>query len=440
MGGAGKGQQSSLRNRAIAAPLFALKYAPAGSGALGLRQMKLWATGLLVAMAVLFLITRQFEAVHSGIGFIKAFAEAAMVGGLADWFAVTALFRHPLGLPIPHTAIIPRNKDRIGDTMAQFLRTNFLTPVVVARRMQRIDVAGAAGRFLADPDHGGAGRLRDGVSRMLADMLDALDDQRLGIMVKGAIGDKLRELDAAPLIGQALEAAMKEGRHLPLMNAILQKASTILASNEQLIRDMVHERSGRILRWTGLDADVADAIISGLNKLFGDLADDPAHPLRHRVDDALAELAVKLRSDPVMQARVASFKADLIENPAMQNWIAGLWDQGRAALLKAARDPERVMAGRFGEMFRQLGTTLQNDEALKATINRFTRRTAVGAAASYGDSIVKLVSETVRTWDAQMLTDRVEVTVGRDLQYIRINGTLVGGLVGVALHAIDIFL
>jgi uncharacterized membrane-anchored protein YjiN (DUF445 family) len=275
---------------------------------------------------------------------------------------------------------------------------------------------------------------------MLADMLDALDDQRLGIMVKGAIGDKLRELDAAPLIGQALEAAMKEGRHLPLMNAILQKASTILASNEQLIRDMVHERSGRILRWTGLDADVADAIISGLNKLFGDLADDPAHPLRHRVDDALAELAVKLRSDPVMQARVASFKADLIENPAMQNWIAGLWDQGRAALLKAARDPERVMAGRFGEMFRQLGTTLQNDEALKATINRFTRRTAVGAAASYGDSIVKLVSETVRTWDAQMLTDRVEVTVGRDLQYIRINGTLVGGLVGVALHAIDIFL
>jgi uncharacterized membrane-anchored protein YjiN (DUF445 family) len=391
-------------------------------------------------MAALFLITRQFEAVHSGIGFIKAFAEAAMVGGLADWFAVTALFRHPLGLPIPHTAIIPRNKDRIGDTMAQFLRTNFLTPVVVARRMQRIDVAGAAGRFLADPDHGGAGRLRDGVSRMLADMLDALDDQRLGIMVKGAIGDKLRELDAAPLIGQALEAAMKEGRHLPLMNAILQKASTILASNEQLIRDMVHERSGRILRWTGLDADVADAIISGLNKLFGDLADDPAHPLRHRVDDALAELAVKLRSDPAMQERVASFKADLIENPAMQNWIAGLWDQGRAALLKAARDPERVMAGRFGEMFRQLGTTLQNDEALKATINRFTRRTAVGAAASYGDTIVKLVSETVRTWDAQMLTDRVEVTVGRDLQYIRINGTLVGGLVGVALHAIDIFL
>jgi uncharacterized membrane-anchored protein YjiN (DUF445 family) len=402
--------------------------------------MKLWATGLLIAMAVLFLAARLFEPVHPAIGFLKAFAEAAMVGGLADWFAVTALFRHPLGLPIPHTAIIPRNKDRIGDTLAQFLKDNFLTPAVVARRMRRLDVAGAAGRFLADPDHGGAGRLRDGASRLLADILDSLDDQRLGGMVKGAIADRLRSLDAAPLIGQALEAAMKEGRHVPLLDGILNRASLILASNEQMIRDMVHERSGRILRWTGLDEDVADAIIKGLNKLFYDMADDPGHPLRQRVDEMIAELGQNLQKDKQMQARVADLKAEIIENPAMQKWIGGLWDQGRTALLKAARDPDRVMAGKLGEMLRQLGGSLQNDQGLRETINRFSRRAAVGATANYGDNIVKLVSETVRSWDVQKVTDRVENAVGRDLQYIRINGTVVGGLVGLLLHTVDVLL
>jgi uncharacterized membrane-anchored protein YjiN (DUF445 family) len=402
--------------------------------------MKMIATGLLVAMAVLFLATRMFEQIHPALGFVKAFAEAAMVGGLADWFAVTALFRHPLGLPIPHTAIIPRNKDRIGETLAQFLKDNFLTAAVVARRMRRMDVAGAAGRFLADPDHGGAGRLRDGASRMLADMLDSLDDQRLGGMVKGAIGDRLRSLEAAPLIGQALEAAMKEGRHVPLLDGILNRASLILASNEQIIREMVHERSGRILRWTGLDEDVADAIIKGLNKLFYDMADDPAHPLRQRVDEMIAELGHNLQKDPKMQKRVADLKAEIIENPAMQKWISGLWDQGRAALLKAARDPDRVMAGKLGDMLKQLGATLQNDAGLRETINRFARRAAVGATANYGDNIVKLVSETVRSWDVQKVTDRVENAVGRDLQYIRINGTLVGGLVGLVLHTVDVAL
>ncbi len=402
--------------------------------------MKLVATGLLIAMAALFLASRLFEHIHPAIGFLKAFAEAGMIGGLADWFAVTALFRHPLGLPIPHTAIIPRNKDRIGDALAQFLRTNFLTLAVVARRMRRIDVAGAAGRFLADPDHGGAGRLRGGASRMLADLLESLDDGRLGGMVKGAIADGLRALEVAPLLGQALAAAMKENRHLPLIDGLLNRASLILVSNEQLIRHMVHERSGRILRWTGLDEDVADAIIAGLNKLFADLADDPAHPLRQRVDEALADLSIKLQKDPALQERVASLKSEIVENPAMQTWIGGLWDQGREALLKAARDPDQAMAGRLGDLLRQLGGTLQSDEQLKSTINRFVRRATVGATASYGDSIVKLVSDTVRTWDAQKLTDRVEVTVGRDLQYIRINGTLVGGLVGLALHGVDVLL
>ncbi len=399
--------------------------------------MKRAATGMLVAMAALYLVSRLYVDAHPAVGFVKAFAEAAMVGGLADWFAVTALFRHPMGLPIPHTAIIPRNKDRIGDTLARFLKNNFLTPRIVARRMQRLDVAGAAGKFLADPDHGGAGRLRDGGSRLLTEILESLDDAHLGGLAKSLVGDRLRKLDIAPILGQVLEAAMKDGRHVPLLDGIINRASLVVASNEQIIREMVHERSGRILRWTGLDEDVADAIIKGINKLLYDMADDTSHPLRLKADEMLADLAFDLRRDPAMQSRVNDLKDSIVENDAVQKWIDGLWQQARDAMLKAARDPDRVMAGRMGDALRKLGGSLETEPRLKDPINRFARRAAVGAVATYGDGIVKLVSETVRTWDAQTITDRVENAVGRDLQYIRINGTLVGGLVGLVIHSID---
>ena len=402
--------------------------------------MKRMATGMLVVMAGIYLIARLFVDVHPSVGFVKAFAEAAMVGGLADWFAVTALFRHPLGLPIPHTAIIPRNKDRIGNTLAQFLKDNFLTPAVVARRMRNIDVASAAGRFLADPDHGGAGRLREGASRLLADILEALDDTRLGGMAKGAIANRIRALEVSPLLGQSLEAAMAEGRHIPLLDGIINRAALIVASNDGIIREMVHERAGRILRWTGLDENVAEAVINGLNKLLYDMADFPDHPLRMRVNDLLSDLGHDLQYVPEMQAKVTRLKDEIVENPAMQRWIDGVWEQARSALLQAARDPDRTMAGKFGEALRQLGTTLQQDAGLRETINRFARRTTVGATASYGDNIVRLVSDTVRGWDTSRVTERVENAVGRDLQYIRINGTLVGGLVGLTLHAIDVLL
>lgn len=404
------------------------------------RGMKLFATGMLIAMAGVYLTSRLFIDAHPAVGFVKAFAEAAMVGGLADWFAVTALFRHPLGLPIPHTAIIPTNKDRIGETLAQFVKDNFLTPAVVARRMKAMDVAGAAGRFLSDPNHGGAGRLREGASRLLADVLDSLADDRLGGMAKSAIANRVRALEVSPMIGQSLDAAMAEGRHQPLLNGIITRGAEVIASNESLIRDMVHQRAGSILRWTGLDEKVANSVINGLNGLLQDMADEPDHPLREKANQMLADLAFDLQHDKAMKDRVSKFKDELIDNPAVQRWIDGLWQQARASLLKAARDPDRVMAGKFGEMLRELGTTLQQDEALRTTINRFARRTIVGATASYGDSIVTLVSDTVRSWDAGKVTERVESAVGRDLQYIRINGTLVGGLVGLALHAVDVVL
>lgn len=403
-------------------------------------RMRAIATGMLVVMAGVFLATHWAEAhVDDRWGYVRAFAEAAMVGGLADWFAVTALFRHPLGLPIPHTAIIPRNKDRIGDTMAQFLRSNFLTPLVVARRMRNMNVAAAAGRFLVQPT-GGEGRLRLGASNMVADVLESLDQDRLGGNAKEALKVQLEKLDVAPLLGQILSAAIADNRHLPLMDGIVKWTQRTLFANEELLKDMVRSRANSIMRWTGLDERLATGIIDGLHNLLFDMAEDVNHPLRHKVEEGLETLAYRLLHDPEMQDKVRGIKAEMLANPAMARWLDGLWERSRAALLRAARDPDNALSGQFGDGLKQIGESLMNDARMQMQINRFARRTLVGIANRYGDQIVRLVSETVRRWDAQTITGRVENAVGKDLQFIRINGTLVGGLVGLTIHTATVWL
>jgi uncharacterized membrane-anchored protein YjiN (DUF445 family) len=404
----------------------------------GARRMRVLATAMLAGMAAVFIAATHLDDLHPAWGFVRAFAEAAMVGGVADWFAVTALFRHPLGLPIPHTAIIPRNKDRIGDTLAAFLRDNFLTPSVVARRMRGLDVAGAVGRFLASPPAGG--RLREGGSRLAADILQALDQERLGGMVKSAVAQRMKAMELSPIVGRSIEAAMTEDRHVPILDSIITWAGRTLDANEDVIRAMVHERAGWIVRLAGLDHALADKIVDGLRKLTIDMAIDENHPLRTKAEEGLARLAVALQEDPESKAKVEAWKDELIANRAVSDWVEGLWEAARAGLLRAARDPEAAMAGRFGEALRQLGDTLQKDQGLRRAINQFARRIAVGAVASYGDQLVKLVSETVRGWDARTVTDRLEGAVGRDLQYIRINGTIVGGLVGLLIHSAEVAL
>ncbi len=413
-------------------PAFA-RFNPAQPGAAG---MKAAATGLLVVMAAIFIAARQFETAYPWLGYVKAFAEAAMVGGLADWFAVTALFRHPLGLPIPHTAIIPRNKDRIGDALANFLRDNFLVAPVVARRMRNIDLAGAAGRFLQAPQ-GQETRIRHGASRLLADLFESLDDERLGGLVKTSIANRIRKMELSPLLGHALASAINEDRHVPMLEATIRWTSRALDANEGLIRDMVHKRANWVLKLAGLDAKLADAIVDGLRKLSADMHTDPAHPVRIKIEQALADLANDLQTKPETREKVEEIKLQLLDNKSVSLWLDTLWQRGREAMIKAARNPDAAMAGKLGEVLQSMGQSLEWDPRLKGAINMFARRAVSGMAASYGGSIVKLVSETVRRWDAQTITDRLETTVGRDLQYIRINGTLVGGMVGLVLHAFD---
>ena len=409
------------------------RFNPAQPGAAG---MKLAATGLLVVMAAVFVAARVLQPQFPWLAYVKAFAEAAMVGGLADWFAVTALFRHPLGLPIPHTAIIPRNKDRIGEALANFLKENFLIPSVVARRMRNIDVAGAAGRFLQTPEGEGT-RIRAGASRLIADVFESLDDERLGGIVKGAISARLRKTEVSPLLGHALASAINDDRHVPMLEAAIRWSARALDANEPLIREMVHKKANWALKLAGLDAKLADAIINGFRKLTVEMSTDPAHPVRQKIEEALAQLANDLQTRPETRERVEAIKEQLLDNQSVSLWLDTIWQKGREAVIRAARNPDAVMAGKLGEVLRSMGGTLEKDRRIRGAINQFARRAAVGMSASYGSSIVKLVSETVRGWDARTVTARLEAAVGRDLQYIRINGTLVGGLVGLILHALD---
>lgn len=397
--------------------------------------MKLFATGLLVAMAAVFIVARRYDDLYPWLGYVRAFAEAAMVGGLADWFAVTALFRHPLGVPIPHTAIIPKNKDRIGDNLATFLRQNFLTPRIVARRLEAVDMATAAGRWLAEPSHNG--RMRRSFGRLLTQLIEALDSEAIGGMIRQAASSRLKTMEAAPMLATALEGAIANDRHEPLIDAAIQWANRALEANEYMIREAVRDRTAWLLRVASLDETIADRIIDAIRAVLSEVAVDPSHPMRRRITQGLVDFAFDMRHLPETRARVEAIKNELIENPELARYLDGLWTNVRDWLLRAAADPEAALAGKLGATARQLGETLLADPGLRASINLHARRALVGLVAEYGDEIVRLVSDTIRGWDANTVTDRIETAVGRDLQYIRINGTLIGGLIGLLIHTVS---
>ncbi len=396
---------------------------------------RLWklATGLLILMAAaLAASTWAVQAVDPRFAWIQAFAEAALVGGLADWFAVTALFRHPLGLPIPHTAIIPASKHRIGDALALFLKDNFLTPRLVARRLERFDAASLLARFLAggDPAPGSAARVRQGLVGLIRQLADTPAADALGDRVKGGIVRRLRALDGAPLVASTLEAALAEGRHHPVIDSLVAWASRTLDAEEPSLRAMIEERTSWILRLIAVDERVANEILAGLRGFLAEVAADPHHPVRQRADQALENFIFDLRHLPETQAKVERWKQALIDNPAVGRWVEGLWDQAREAL-------GRFADGEGGsEVTRRIGLALQEDAALAQAVNSLARRAVVGLVRDHGDAIVALVSDTVKAWDTETITAKLETAVGRDLQYIRLNGTLIGGSIGVLLHAI----
>lgn len=392
-------------------------------------RLRRFATWLLVAMAVLlFGSTWAMHHISPNFSWVQAFAEAALVGGLADWFAVTALFRHPMGLPIPHTAIIPRSKDRIGETLASFLRTNFLTPQIVARRLEHFDAASAIAGFLERPEAGG--RVRQSAVRLVRQLAETPAAAAVFEKMHDGTMRRLSETQVSPLLGRMLEAMMADGKHVPVVNALIGWAARTLDSQEGLIRAMVEERTAWVLRLMRIDDRIADALVDGLRGLLRDLEENPDHPIRERAEKALHNLAFDLQHMPETQEKVERMKRQLLTNPAVDQWVESMWSQIREWAFAA-------MEGQGGgEISAAVSDALRNDPSLRGAINQLARRAVVGIAADHGDQIVKLVSDTVKSWDTRTVTEKLESAVSRDLQYIRLNGTLIGGTIGVALHAI----
>ncbi len=394
--------------------------------ALRLRRV---ATGLLVLMAAVFLAsTWAMVNIHPGYVWVQAFAEAALVGGLADWFAVTALFRHPMGIPIPHTAIIPKSKDRIGDALATFLKDNFLTPMNVARRLDGFDAASTLAGFLERP--ASSGRVRRGISRLMGQLAETPAARAVMQRLQEGAMVRLRDLEISPLLGRMLEAMIADGRHRPVIDAFINWAGRTLDSQEGLIRAMVEERTSWVLRLVNVDERIANELVGGLRGLLSDLAADPDHPVREKADRALENLAFDLQNMPETREKVEHMKRELMANPAVGEWMEGLWGRLQDGLKSLAEgDGTRAIGDAMAK-------SLREDPALAAAVNQLARRAVVGTVADHGDAIVALVSDTVKGWDAATITEKMENAVLRDLQYIRLNGTLIGGSIGVALHAI----
>ncbi len=393
------------------------------------RRLRTLATVLLLVMALLFLAsTWAIRAVHPGFVWAKAFAEAALVGGLADWFAVTALFRHPMGLPIPHTAIIPRSKDRIGTALATFLKDNFLTPRNVARRLDSFDAAASFATVLERPASGG--RIRQGIQRLVAQLAETPAAAAIMQRLREGTMARLHNAEVSPLLGRVLAAMIADGRHRPVIDAFIEWAERALDSQEGLIRTMVEQRTGWLLRLMNLDERIANELVNGLRDLLADLAADPDHPLRLRANEALENLAFDLQFLPETRARVERAKREIMANKAVGQWVEGMWDRLKQALKSL---PDNAAVPQLGAA---MAETLRTEPSVSSAVNQLVRRAIVGVVADHGDRIVSLVSETVKGWDATTITEKLESAVLRDLQYIRLNGTLIGGSIGLVLHAI----
>jgi uncharacterized membrane-anchored protein YjiN (DUF445 family) len=399
-----------------------------------LRVMRRRATILLLAVAAVFVGTVLAHASPgSGLGYVQATAEAGMVGGLADWFAVVAIFRHPLGLPIPHTAVIPERKERFGETLGEFIQSSFLTPDAVAERVRMADVGGRVARWLADPVHAErlAGHLADGAVRLA----DLLRDEDVQSTFDGALRERLAATPLAPLAGRALHAATREGRHDELVDAALVGLGRYLDEH----RDELHQRVQARAPWWlpgAVEDRIFERLLDGARNVLDDMVHDRGHDLRRLLDERIDHLAHELQTSPELRAKGDKLARDLLEQPELRSWTAGLWGEAKEALREQAADPESSLRRALAQGIASMGRRMLEEPALTASVQNGAEAGVRYVVEHFGGEITQLVSTTISRWDGEETASRLELLLGSDLQFIRINGTVVGGLAGLALHTI----
>ncbi len=401
--------------------------------------MKTVATAMLIIAAIIFLIARGFEEDGATwIGFVRATAEAAMVGALADWFAVTALFKHPLGLPIPHTAIVPKRKNEIGEGLGEFVQSNFLTAEVVAEKLEDVELSRGVGKWLREPEN--ARSMVGEVAVVVSAVSEVLsDDEDVRLMVDSLVRDRLSKIPVAPIVGRVIDAGMDGDHHHEMYNAVLSGAANFLDENRETFRRRLVNESPW---WVPepVDDRVFEKIYGAVMTFLREVDSNPEHHVKRDIDERSRELADRLRTDERMIEQGEKLKQELLDHPEFQAWTKDLWSSLQRGFGDATREADSDVRRRIEEAIVALAHRLVDDEDLQGKVDAWIQSIIVYLAEAGGNEIGGLIANTVEGWDPQDTADRIELQVGRDLQFIRINGTLVGGLAGFLIHTASHFI
>jgi uncharacterized membrane-anchored protein YjiN (DUF445 family) len=397
-----------------------------------LRRMKLVAGSLLVAAAVIYILTTVFGG-QGWLGYVRAAAEASMVGALADWFAVTALFRRPLGLPIPHTAIIPTRKDTIGSSLGDFVGTNFLAEDVVRDKLERVGIASRIGTWVAKQEN--AERVTSELATVVRGAVTVLRDEDVQAVMEQAVVGRLVAQPWGPPIGQLLARVFTDGAHHKLVDLLCDRAYDWVRDNNDTVQRVV---SNRAPSWSPrfVDGLLADKVYAEVLNFAWAVKTDPEHPMREALDTFLVEFSKDLQSDPETMERAEVFKHQVLAHPEVRNLIGSAWGTAKRMLLDAAEDPSSELRKRVTNGLISLGKRLVEDDTLREKVDSWVQGAAGYVVSNYRDEITTLITDTVARWDAQETSRKIELQVGRDLQFIRINGTVIGALAGLVIYGI----
>lgn len=415
-----------------------------------LSNMKRSATALLAGVTLLFILARWQQGIGLW-GWVAAFAEAAMIGALADWFAVVALFKRPLGLPIPHTAIIPRNKVRIADNLAIFVRDKFLATDTLVEKIRSFDPAQKIAGWLNAGNN--ADLFAGKVLAMVVNGLDFIDDARVQNALRTAVQQRMDKLDLGQTIGRLLDILTADNRHQLLLNEALRKLATTLddPASQKALAGMIIEVAGReypgLMQMLGMVADpeefsqkISTSLVHSINSWLHEIGDDPAHPRRQQFDQVVAEFLERMKTDPALHQKINHWKQQLLNSPEAAQYIDGLWGQLKSWLRDDLAKDDSSLRAKIADGARHMGQWLADNPALRDSINDHMADAARGMASDLRDTIALHIASTVKQWEDSELVRELELSVGSDLQFIRINGTVVGGLIGIVLHAIVVYL
>ncbi len=386
-------------------------------------------------MLIVYLVSRYFEANYSFLSYVRAFSEAAMVGALADWFAVTALFRRPMGLPIPHTAIIPHSKDRIGVGLGRFISRNFLQPDQVERRLEGVDLAGGFAKWVNEA--GRAKRLASGIASAVPKLLSLLKDGPISDWIQRAVIKKVKNADISTLLADGIALLTRHKRHKPIVDLIIFHADLAVHSSEIDFRRKVSENTDWLPKLLAIDSAASDALLDSIKATLKEAATDPSHSLRGRIDEALAHLEHNLRFDPDLRAQLNKWLSDIAEHETIAKFTGTIWSDIKRELSEPNEARQEKLINAIENGLGEISEVLIRDIELKESINNRLKQWAIELSSSQGEEVGRMVAETIKGWDASTVVSQIENAVGRDLQYIRINGTLIGGLVGLLIHVIS---